>query len=221
MSAAEQLAHCERLCRDLGRVGAFAEMTYRLFPETRNSFTPNLLELGFDFQEIRLVNRGAELRFQIFPSALVTPLKKQLEDLRNELRHMDEGPLTYTGAPFVTHEHLRTFRAMTDAAHNEIRATLKSELVDNYERVRQRAHDELKSTMETLLPRLGIDNIDEILADPVWFDGVFPPPTQLTGDFKLWINIYNAHPMALAESDQLRTEVERLIRRPRQLALFD
>ncbi len=212
--------HCEYLAQELGRIGAFAEMTYRLFPETRNSFTPNLQELGFDFQEVRLVNRGAELRFQIFPASLVSPLKKQLEDLRNELRNMDEGPLSYTGAPFVTHSHLRTFRALADKARAEIRATLKTELVDNYERVRQRAHEELKSTMETLLPRLGIENIDEILADPVWFDGVFPPQTQLTGDFKLWINIYNVHPAALVERDNLRKEVERVIRRPRQLQLF-
>lgn len=221
MSAAETLEHCEDLAHKLGRIGAFAEMTYRLFPQTRNSFTPNLLELGFDFQEIRLVNRGAELRFQIFPASLVGPLKKQLEDLRNELRHMDEGPLSYTGAPFVTHDKLRTFRAMAERARTEIRNTLQTELVDNYDRMRERAHVELKTTMETLLPRLGIENIDEILADPVWFDGVFPPASQLTGDFKLWINVYNVHPISLADNDTLRKQVERLIRRPRQLALFD
>jgi hypothetical protein len=220
MTAAEHYAHCEHLAQELGRVGAFAEMTYRLFPETRNSFTPNLRELGFDFQEVRLVNRGAELRFQIFPAALVTPLKKQLEDLRNELRHMDEGPLSYTGAPFVTHTNLRTFRAMAARTRTEISNTLRTELVDNYDRVRERAHQELKDTMETLLPRLGIENIDQILADPSWFDGVFPPQTQLTGDFKLWINIYNVHPTALTAQDTLRKQVERIIRRPRQLVLF-
>jgi len=217
----EEFARCEVLAQKLGRIGAFTEMTYRLFPETRNSFTPNLLELGFDFQESRLVSRGAELRFQIFPSDLVNPLKKQLEELRNELRALDEGPLPFTGAPFVSHENLRRFRVRALSVRQEIQGTLKAELLDNYEDVRHRARQELKATVQTLLPRLGVENLDEILDSPSWFAEVFPAQSQLSGDLKLWLQVYNVHPVAMVDNPTLSKAIQRMIMRPRQLALFE
>jgi hypothetical protein len=219
-SGGDQFARCEVLAQQLGRKGAFTEMTYRLFPETRNSFAPDLSELGFDYREIRLVNRGADLRFQIFPADLVVPLRKQLEDLRHELRAMDDGPLPYTGAAFLSHDNLLAFRARAEDVRREIQSTLRRELVDNYDDVRRRAREELQLTVETLLPRLGVENLDEILDSPSWFQAVFPPQSQISGDLKLWIHVYNVHPLALVEYPSLRSAVTRLVNRPQQLSLF-
>ncbi len=214
------LEQCELLAIKLGRVGAFVDMSYRLFPEIRNSFTPNFIELGFDFQEIRQITHNAELRFQIFPADVVAPLKKQLEDLRGLLRSFDEGPFPYTGNPFLTHEHLRRFRALALTTREEIKAELKRHMLDNYEAMRAQAFDDLKVTFETLLPRLGIANSEEVLASTEWFDAVFPPLNALSGDLRLDVHAYNVHPAALLDSPRLFSQISGYLDQPRQLSLF-
>jgi hypothetical protein len=211
---------CEIMALRLGRQGAFVEMSYRLFPETRNSFTPNLLELGFDFQEMRLLSASTELRFQIFPSAIVNPLKRRLEELRNQLRAVDEGPFPYTGAPFLSHANLKRFWQVAEQTRAEIRAELRVELVDNYAELRQRALVELRRALETLLPRLGIENTRDLFAEDAWFSEVFPGRGELTGDFRLDINTYNVHPLALQQSAELRKAVAVWLEQPQQMSLF-
>ena len=211
---------CELLALKLARIGGFVEMNYRLFPETRNSFSPNLLELGFDFQEMRLLNATTELRFQILPPALVHPLKRRLEDLRGQLRAVDEGPLAYTGAPFLSHENIQRFLQIIDETRTDIKAEIKREVVDNYESVRQRAFEELQKALQTLLPRLGIGNSGELLSRDDWFREIFPRQEELTGDFRLDVHIYNVHPLALLESPELHKQVQHHVDRPRQMSLF-
>lgn len=215
------LEHCERLAARLGRLGAFVEMSYRLFPETRNSFSPNLLELGFNFTEMRQVTANTELRFQIFPTDVIAPLKKELEDLRAVLRQLDDGPFDYTGAPFLNHRRLGTFRGRVAVVRQEVQRALRAELVEGYDGLRARARAELAATFEALLPRLGVDNAQEIVAQKGWFDSVFPSRKSLRGDFRLMVHVTNVHPMALLEGDRLRAQVERYLARPAQISLFD
>lgn len=221
MSNDSLITHCETLSLQLGRLGAFVEMSYRLFPHTRNSFTPNLLELGFNFEEMRQVTDHTALRFQIFPNTFVTPLKKALEDLRGDLRSLDQGPFNYMGAPFLTHEDLALFHRLVASKRSQIQTMLHNEMIENYDKLRERAYKSLKATFETLLPRLGISNTQEVLSGPSWFGNIFPDKTTLTGDFKLNVYIFNVHPNALISSDLLRKEVEHFIVRPKQLPLFD
>lgn len=210
----------EALSLAVGRRGGFVEMSYRLFPETRNSFTPDLLELGFNFKEMRQVSANTELRFQIFPSSLVNPLKKELEDLRNTLRSMDEGPFYYTGAPFLSHGSYARFRLLADATKLSIRAALRNELIDGYETLRRRAKSELKATMETLLPSFGIENTSEILEKKGWFEQVFPSKVALRDDFRLHVRIYNIHPTALQEDSKLFKALQTYTASPKQLTLL-
>lgn len=213
-------AHCEDLALELGRAGAFVEMTYRLFPATRNSFTPNLLELGFDFDEMRQVTAHTEFRFRIFPPAITQPLKKELEDLRTQLRAFDEGPFDYTGAPFLRHQAIERFGHQVDTTRRRIRAALQSQLIDNYDRMRSRAYEELRGAIETFLPGLGITNTRSILNDRTWFDQIFPTRDALNNDLRLHIHMINVHPTALLQSETLRREVERYLQQPEQLCLF-
>jgi len=214
------LDQCERLAGQLGRMGAFVEMSYRLFPETRNSFSPNLLELGFNFTEMRQVTANTELRFQIFPTDMIAPLKKELEDLRSALRQLDDGPFDYTGAPFLNHRRLGGFRMQVETVRKEVRQILRTELVENYDALRLRAHEELSATFDTLLPRLGVENAQDIVGQKGWFDSVFPSRKSLTGDFRLEVHVYNVHPMSMMENKALYKQVERYLRRPTQISLF-
>lgn len=211
---------CELLALKLGRLGGFVDMSYRLFPATRNSFSPNLQELGFGFEEIRLLQNSAELRFQIFPASLVNPLKKKLEDLRGQLRAADEGPFFYTGAPFLSHENLRRFDEMVESTREEIKTTLKSQMVDNYDGVRKRAREELVQALKTLLPRLGIENSTEIIKGESWFNAVFPEEGTLTGDFRLDVNVYNVHYTALLNNERFCRQIQAYIEQPKQISLF-
>ncbi|MEL6180598.1 MAG: hypothetical protein AAFS10_16680, partial [Myxococcota bacterium] len=199
----------------------FVEMTYRLFPSTRNSFTPNLLELGFNFQEMRQVTGNTELRFQIFPNAIVTPIKKELEELRTLLRGMDAGPFSYTGASFLSQDNMALFQTRVDTRRTYIQSVLRRELVDNYDKLRERARRDLQATFETLLPRLGISNTRDILSGRSWFDDVFPDKATLTGDLRLDLHIYNAHPQVLLENERFRREVEHYLMQPQQMTIFD
>lgn len=214
------LEQCEILAVKLGRIGGFVQMSYRLFPETRNSFTPNFLELGFDFEEMRQITGNAELRFQIFPNDVVSPLKRQLEELRGWLRTCDEGPFAYTGDPFLSHENIARFGELAEQTRQDIRGTLKAQVVDNYEALRARAREDLQATFATLLPRLGIANTAEVLADPAWFDAVFPAQNDLTGDLRLDVHVFNVHPSALLADPSLYRRVRRFLDQPRQLSLF-
>ena len=214
------LEQCELLCVKLGRTGAFVEMSYRLFPEIRGSFTPNFSELGFDFQEIRQITHNTELRFQIFPNDMVAPLKKQLEELRNVLRGFDEGRFSYTGHPFLNHDNIRHFKLLAKTTRKEIHQKLKRRMLDNYQLFREEAFDELKATFEALLPGLGISNSAEVLADPSWFDGVFPPLSALRGEVRLDVNLHNVHPVVLMEDPRLCQQVTTYLEAPRQLSLF-
>lgn len=214
------LEQCEIMTLKLGRVGGFVEMSYRLFPETRNSFTPDFLSLGFDFKEIRQITLNAELRFQIFPPDVIAPLKKRLEEVRAWLHKHDEGPFFYTGDAFLRHDNVERFEALAQATRDDIRATLREQVVDNYSALRQRAHEELVATFETLLPRLGIANTAEILSDPSWFDQVFPEQNTLSADLRLDVHIYNVHPKVLMSDARLRRQLETFLGSPRQLTLF-
>lgn len=215
------LEHCESLARSLGRLGAFVEMSYRLFPETRNSFSPNLLELGFNFDEMRQVTANTELRFQIFPSDIIAPLKKELEDLRHHLKQLDDGPIPYNGAPFLNHRAIGRFRSRAEQVRKEVSGALQQELVAGYDHLRQRALAELTATFETLLPRLGVENAAEVVGRAGWFDSVFPGRNTLSGDFRLDLTIFNVHPAMLLESDSLRRTVERYVERPTQMDMFE
>jgi hypothetical protein len=211
---------CEILALRLGRQGAFVEMSYRLFPETRNSFTPDLLELGFDFQEMRLINASTELRFQIFPSSMINPLKKRLEDVRNQLRAADEGPFPYTGAPFLNHDNLKRFLQLVEQTRAEIRAELRSALVDNYNEVRKKALVELRRALETLLPRLGVENTRDLFQEESWFSEIFPAKGDLSGDLRLDVHIYNVHPRTLMHNPELRKLLQDYLEQPQQMTLF-
>ena len=222
MSDVEELKrHCEELALELGRVGGFVEMTYRLFPSTRNSFTPTLLALAFNFQEMRQVTGNTELRFQIFPNEIVTPLKKELEELRTALKGMDEGPFTYTGASFLSTDNITLFQQRVTARRTYIQSVLRRELVDNYEKLRSRARRDLQATFETLLPRLGVSNTRDILSGRSWFEDVFPDKATLTGDLRLELHIYNAHPHVLLHNERFRREIEIYLLQPQQMTIFD
>ncbi len=201
-------------------MGAFVEMSYRLFPETRNSFTPNLIELGCDFEEMRTLNASTELRFQIFPQSIVSPLKKRLEDMRAQLRAVDEGPFPFTGAPFLTHENLKRFLQFAEQTRQEIKKELRTQLIDNYSETRNRARHELQSALETLLPGLGIENTRDLLGKETWFTELFPSRGELTGDFRLDVHIYNVHAHALLRSPDLRRDLLHYLDQPRQMNLF-
>ncbi len=215
------LEQCEILALKMGRVGGFVEMSYRLFPETRNSFTPNFVDLGFDFQEMRQITLNTELRFQVFPTDVVAPLKKRLEEARNWLRAHDEGPFFYTGAAFLNHEQIQQFHTLVEQVRGEIRDTLREQVVDNYETLRQRAREELQTTFRTLLPRLGISNTSEVLSDASWFNEIFPSQGDLTGDFRLDVRVFNVHPVSILDDGRLRRQIESYLHHPRQLSLFN
>ena len=214
------IVHCEQLALELGRVGAFADMSYRLFPHTRNSFTPNLIELGFNFEEMRQVTNNTELRFQIFPSTFVTPIKKELEELRAVLRNLDRGPFSHMGTAFLTHEDLTHYRSIVSSKREMIRSALRNEMIENYDKLRKRAFTSLKATFETLLPRIGVSNSREVLSSRSWFDHIFPAKNTLTGDFRLNVLIHNVHPNTLLDSEILRREIERFLLQPEQLTIF-
>ena len=214
------LEQCELMSLKLGRVGAFVDMSYRLFPEIRGSFTPNFVELGFDFQEVRQIAHNAELRFQIFPNDMVGPLKRQLEELRALLKGFDEGPFGYMGHPFLNHENIRRFKLLAAATRDEIHHELKRRMLDNYQKLRSEAHEELKATFEALLPGLGVGNSEEVLAEPGWFDAVFPPQSALRGEVRLDVHIHNVHPLVLMDDSRLHRQITLFLDQPRQLSLF-
>jgi hypothetical protein len=213
------LASCEDLAQRLSRLGGFVSMHYRLFPDTRNSFSPNLLQLGFNFAEMRQVNATTELRFQLFPQDIVQPIRKTLEDLRAECNKLDEGPFPYTGDPFLTHDRINRFVRQSERTREQIRANLRKELLDNYESLREKARQQLLGTLQTLLPHLGVGNTAEVLHQS-WFDPIFPSRSALSDDFTLRVRVYNIHPRELLEDARLRKEITRYVDQPRQGTLF-
>lgn len=215
----DTLLQCEDLATRLARLGGFIRLHYRLFPDTRNSFSPNYMQLGFNFDEMRQVSLNTELRFQLFPQDLVQPLRRILEDLRAEGQKYDEGPIAYTGDPFLTHERINQFYQQVGRTREQIRAMLRSELLDNYERMRTRAHEQLRATMETLLPHLGVGNTKQIL-DKAWFEEIFPSRDVLSADFMLRVHVYNVHPRELMTDERLLAQVRKLVEQPQQLNLF-
>ena len=204
----------------MARVGAFVEMSYRMLPEIRGSFTPDFKELGFDFQEVRQITHNTELRFQIFPNDMLAPLKKRLEDVRSVLKSLDEGPFGHLSHPFLCHESVRSFRLLANTTRAEIEQELKRSMLDNYKKLRMEAYEELKATFAALLPGIGVENAEDVLADTSWFDQVFPPQSALRGDVRLEVSIHNVHPMALMEDATLFHYVATFLERPRQLSLF-
>jgi len=204
----------------LARLGGFLRLHYRLFPDTRNSFSPNYMQLGFNFDEMRQVTLNTELRFQLFPQDLIQPIRKSLEDLRAEAQKIDEGPFLYTGDPFLAHDRINVFMRRVDKTRDEIRAYLRAQLLDNYDRMRDRAHEQLRASMSTLLPHLGVSNASQIL-DRAWFDEIFPSRDVLSDDFVLRVHVYNVHPRELMADSRLRGQLRKLLDRPLQLPLFE